>query len=279
VEVVLMLWRRTLRSKKAVAGLIILAAVLAVIVAGPLLVPFQMDAMGVGKPLTGPTLAHTMGTDLYGRDLLVRVLQGGRVSLQVSLVVTALAMGMGVPLGLVTGYYGGLLDGITMRLVDILFAFPWLLMGLTVGAILGPGWPTVVISLGIVYTPQVVRLVRSTVLVVRELDYIQAAKALGGRDLYIMLRHVLPNCLAPILVQASLILGFAVLAEAGISYLGFGIQPPTPSWGLLLAEARDVITRAPYLSLFPGVAIVLAVLGFNLFGDGLRDVLDPRFKQ
>lgn len=271
--------KRVLRNKKATLGIAILALVLTAIFLGPLFLPHAPEAMGAGTPLAQPGGGFPMGTDLYGRDLLVRVLVGGRVSLGVAAVVTALAVAIGTPIGLITGYYGGITDAVVMRLIDILFAFPWLLMGLTVGAILGPGAPTVIISLAIVYSPQVARLVRSTVLVTRELDYIQAARAVGGSDLYIMVRHVLHNCLAPLLVQASLILGFGILAEAGISYLGLGIQPPTPSWGLLLADARDLITRAPYLSLFPGLAIVLAVFGFNMLGDGLRDVLDPRMKQ
>lgn len=271
--------KKVLRNKKASLGITILLLVLVVIFAGPALLPHDPEAMGAGAPLSKPGGSFLMGTDFYGRDLLVRVLVGGRVSLGVAAVVTVLALGIGTPVGLITGYYGGAIDAVFMRLVDILFAFPWLLMGLTVGAILGPGAPTVIISLAIVYSPQVARLVRSTVLVIRELDYIQAARAVGGSDLYIMVRHVLPNCLAPLLVQASLILGFGILAEAGISYLGLGIQPPTPSWGLLLADARDLITNAPYLSLFPGLAIVLAVFGLNMMGDGMRDVLDPRMKQ
>jgi peptide/nickel transport system permease protein len=271
--------RRALRNKKAVTGICILAVVLALIFAGPLLIPFSPEEMGAGLPLKRPSSAHPMGTDLFGRDLLVRVLVGGKISLGVSLTVTLFAVGIGTPIGLISGYYGGLIDTVVFRIIDVLFAFPWLLMGLTVGAILGPGSSTVIISLAIVYSPQVARLVRSSVLVTRELDYIAAARAVGGGDLYIMLRHVLPNSMAPLLVQSSLILGFGILAEAGISYLGLGIQPPTPSWGLLLADARNQITTSPYLSIFPGVAIVITVLGFNLLGDGMRDLLDPRMKD
>ena len=271
--------RSFLRNKKAVAGLGILAVLAAVVFLGPLLIPYAPDQMGVAPPLKRPTWPHLMGTDLFGRDLLVRVLVGGRVSVSVSAVVTLLAVGIGTPIGLISGYFGGTVDAVFSRVVDVIFAFPWLLMGLTVGAILGPGATTVIVSLAIVYAPQVARLVRSSVLVTRELDYITAARAVGGNDFYIMFRHVLPNSLAPLLVQSSLILGFGILAEAGISYLGLGIQPPTPSWGLLLADARNQMTTSPYLSIFPGVAIVIAVLGFNLLGDGIRDALDPRMKD
>lgn len=271
--------RALFRNKKSVIGLSILTGLTLVLLLGPLLIPYSADQMGVAIPLRPPTWKHLMGTDLFGRDLLVRVLTGGKVSVGVAALVTLLSVGIGAPLGLVSGYFGGLVDAVVSRVVDVIFAFPWLLMGLTVGAILGPGTATVIVSLSIVYAPQVARLVRSSVLVTRELDYITAARAVGGNDFYVMLKHVLPNSFAPLLVQSSLILGFGILAEAGISYLGLGIQPPTPSWGLLLADARNQITTSPYLSVFPGVAIVIAVLGFNLLGDGIRDVLDPRMKD
>lgn len=271
--------RRLARNRKALVGLIILSLVLLALFIGPLFIPYAYDQMGAGLPLQEPSAEFPMGTDLFGRDQLIRVLIGGRVSLGIAALITVLAIGIGTPLGLIGGYFGGVIDNIISRIVDVLFAFPWVLMGLTIGAILGPGATTVIVALAIVYAPQVARIVRSAVLVARELDYITAAKALGASDFYIIVRHVLPNVMAPLLVQGSLVLGFGILAEAGISYLGLGIQPPTPSWGLLLADARNQITTSPYLSTYPGLAIVLAVLGLNMLGDGLRDVLDPRMRN
>jgi peptide/nickel transport system permease protein len=268
--------RKLFGNAKARLGLVLIMLVLLAVVLGPLLSRYEPEQMGAGGSLQQPSGTYLMGTDLFGRDLLVRVLHGGRVSLEIATLVTLAAIICGVLLGVLSGFYGGRLDLLIVRLTDIGFAFPEILMALAIGTILGPGYTTVIIALAIAYTPQVVRVVRATVLEVREQPFVSAARSLGCRDWRIIVRHILPNCAAPVIVQASLILGFAVLAEAGISYLGFGIQPPTPSWGLLLADGRDLIYQAPYLSIFPGIAIALTVIGLNFTGDGLRDVLDPR---
>ncbi|HHY93880.1 MAG TPA: ABC transporter permease [Firmicutes bacterium] len=269
---------KLLRNRKAMVGLILAAMIVFVAAFAPYLTPYSADAMDTGQRFEPPSRAHPMGTDFYGRDVFSRVLFGTRISLWTALVVAGAATLLGLPMGLAAGYFGGWTDALFMRLTDVVFCFPWLLMALTVGSIIGPGVKTVIISLGIVYSPQVARIARGEAMAVRVREFVEAARASGGGSFRIMLRHVLPNCMAPLIVQFSLVLGFAVLAEAGISYLGFGIQPPTPSWGLMLSEGRDYMMLAPHISIFPGIAIMLFVVAYNFLGDGLRDVLDPRMK-
>jgi peptide/nickel transport system permease protein len=244
----------------------------------PVLAPYDPTELNVGPQFQGPGPRHLFGTDNYGRDLFSRVVYGSRISLLVATGVVACSAGIGVPLGLIAGYRRGLLDYLLMRLVDIAFSFRSILIALTAAAIIGPGLDTVLIALVIVYSPILARLTRSVVLSIREEEYVEAARALGETDLSIMFRYILPNALSPIIVQCTSLMGFAILAEAGISYLGLGTRPPTPSWGLGLSEGSRYMGVAPYLVIFPGVAIAYTVLAFNFLGDGLRDIFDPRYQ-
>lgn len=226
-----------------------------------------------------PSGTHLFGTDSYGRDILSRVLYGARVSLLVSFSSVTFSLLLGTMFGVLAGYYAGWVDEIIMRTMDILLAFPAVLLAISIIAILGRGTQNAIIAIGIVYTPIFARVARSSVLQVRQLDYVQAAIAVGASQIRVMTRHLIPNSLAPIIVETSVSLGFAILSEAALSFLGLGTQPPNPSLGIMLSDGRAFISSAPWLAVFPGMMIMLAVLGFNLLGDGLRDILDPRLRK
>ena len=226
--------------------------------------------------LQGPSLSHPFGTDELGRDVLSRVLIAARASLLVGLVSVGIALTAGVVLGLVAGFYGRRVDDVVMRLMDMLFAFPAILLAIAILAVLGPGIVNVMIAIGVVYTPIFARITRASVLSVREEVYVRAARSLGVGDLRLLRLHVLPNVLAPIIVQTSLSLAFAILSEAALSFLGLGVQPPDPSWGRMLLEGRGFVEQAWWMGVFPGIAIFVTVLSFNVVGDALRDALDPR---
>ncbi|GMA14358.1 peptide ABC transporter permease [Deinococcus metallilatus] len=269
-----MLGHRTLR-----VGLVLLALVLLATLAGQLFTPQDPVAMNFAATFQPPSAAHLLGTDNFGRDVFSRILAGAWVSVRVALIAVGLSALVGVTLGTAAGYYRGWVDEVLMRLMDVLMAFPALLLAIAVMAILGRGVENAMIAIAVVYTPIFARITRGSILTVREEEYLTAARALGQTDLRLMWRHVLPNALGPIIVQTSLSLAFAVLAESALSFFGLGTQPPTPSWGLMLSEGRSFLLQAPWLGLFPGVAIMLTVLSFNLVGDGLRDLLDPRMRQ
>ncbi|MGC4892894.1 ABC transporter permease [Micromonospora sp. DT31] len=264
------------RDPLAVGGTIVLALLIVVGVAGPWLAPAGVNDVDVDQMLRPPSGAHPFGTDELGRDVLSRVLVAARVSLQVGAVSVGIALVAGVTLGLFAGYYGGWLDSVLMRGMDVLFAFPVLLLAVAIVAVLGPGLLTAMVAIGVVYTPIFARITRAGVLSVREQVFVRAAVSIGASDLRIMRRHVLPNIAAPLIVQTSLSLAFAILSEAALSFLGLGIQPPAPAWGRMLFDGRGFVTDAWWLGVFPGAAIFLTVLAFNLVGDALRDVLDPR---
>jgi peptide/nickel transport system permease protein len=228
------------------------------------------------KPLEN---GHLLGTDQFGRDLYTRILYGAKVSLQVGIVSVGLSLLIGVTLGLIAGYYGGWIDTIIMRIVDIVLSFPVILLAIAFVAALGPGIENVIIALGLVYWTNYARVVRANVLVVKEEEYIQAARTIGSNDFRIIFHNILPNCLAPIVVIATLGLGQAIVAEATLSFLGLGIQPPEASWGWTLAFGMKFLHDAPYLSIYPGLAIMFTVLGFNLLGDGIRDLTDSKMKR
>jgi peptide/nickel transport system permease protein len=227
-------------------------------------------------PLQGPSVAHPFGTDSLGRDVLARTIYGSKVSIQVALTAVVVAASLGSPLGVVAGYFGGAVETVIMRFVDVLLGFPALVLAIGLVAALGFNLTNVIIALGIVYVPQFARIARSTALSVSNEEYVDAAKVLGYSRPHIIFREVLPNCLSPLLVQASLLMAFAIIAEASLSFLGLGVQPPTPTWGQMVSSGSGYLTTAPWISMFPGAAILLTVLGFNLVGDGLRDALDPR---
>lgn len=272
-------WRRFRRHRAALCGLALLALLLTFALAAPLLTsddPVRQDLSQVLKPLSA---AHPLGTDHLGRDMFARILYGGRLSLLIGFLAVALGLVIGVPLGAISGFQGGFTDLIIQRIADILLSFHGFLLALSLVAILGVGLQNVIISVGISTIPSFIRLVRGSVLSIREQVFVEAAHAIGQRQSVIIFRHVLPSAMAPVIVQATLSLGFAILVAAGLGFLGLGVQPPTPEWGTMLGEGRQYIFRAPALTTFPGLAIFLAVLGFNLFGDGLRDALDPRMRQ
>jgi len=245
---------------------------------GQALAPYDPLAMDFTARFAPPSLAHPFGTDDFGRDLFSRVLYGARVSVQVAFIAVGISASAGVTLGVTAGYLGGWVDEVIMRAMDVIFAFPAVLLAITVMAILGRGVENAMIAIAIVYAPIFARVTRGAVISVRDREFVTAARALGQSHVRIMWAHVLPNALGPIIVQTSLSLAFAILAEAALSFFGLGTQPPDPSWGRMLAEGRGFLGQAPWMGVFPGLAIMVSVLGFNLLGDGLRDVLDPRWR-
>lgn len=270
--------RRARRNRLARVGLVLLVIVVAAAIFGPMITPYDPYDMDFMARLHGPNSKHWLGTDNYGRDLLSRILAGTRISLAVGASVMAVTTALGLVFGLIAGYYTTF-DNPIMRVMDALMAFPATLLAVAIMAALGPSTSNAVYALAIVYTPRVVRVVRSTVLTIKNAEYVQAARAQGATDIRIVVRHILPNCLSPLLVQETFIFAYAILAEAGLSFVGAGAPPPTPSWGNILSEGRTYMREAPWLSVFPGLAIAATVLGLNLTGDGLRDVLDPRMKK
>ncbi|MDQ3461327.1 MAG: ABC transporter permease [Deinococcota bacterium] len=259
-------------------GLIILVFGI-IALAGHRLAPYDPMAMDFTARFAPPSLEHPFGTDDFGRDILSRILHGARVSFQVAFIAVTISATFGVFLGALAGFYGRWLDELVMRVMDILFAFPAVLLAITVMAILGRGVGNAMIAIAIVYIPIFARVTRGSVIAVRGLEYVSAARALGQGDGRIILQHILPNALAPIIVQISLSLAFAILAEAALSFFGLGTQPPDPSWGRMLAEGRAFLQEAPWMGVFPGLAIMVCVMGFNFLGDGLRDLLDPALKN
>ena len=251
----------------------------AVAIAAPLVAPHDPLAQNLGNALARPDRAHLLGTDNVGRDVLSRVIWGTRVSLLAGLVSVALAMVAGSALGLLAGYSGGRLDGLVMRLMDAILSFPPLVLALALGAVLGAGLAGVLLALGVVYTPTFARLMRGQVLAVTARDYVDAARALGASGWRVAWRHVVPNALNPIIVQASLSVAFAILAEASLSFLGLGIQPPQASWGSMINAGRGYLQQAPWIVFGPGAALFVTVVGLNFVGDAVRDALDPRTRD
>ena len=270
--------RLFLKHRLGVAGACLAGVLLIVAIGAPVLAREDPLGMQMTETLRPPSAAHWFGTDQFGRDVWARVVFGARLSFLVGLVSMLLATAVGMPLGAIAGYVGGAWDAVTMRVMDAILAFPAILLAIGLVASLGPGTWSGIIAIGIVYIPVLARVTRGAVLARRGKEYVDAARAVGETDWGILRRHVLPNSLAPVLVQATVGFASAVVIEAGLSFLGAGTPPPTPSWGTMLNEARQFMVTAPHVAVFPGVAISLAVLGFNLLGDGMRDVLDPRLK-
>ncbi len=268
----------SLRYPKAIVGGIILLVITAAALLAPVLAPYPVTEMHATARFAPPRPPFLLGTDFYGRDLLSRILFGYRTSLAVAALSVAFALGLGGALGIAAGISGGGLDSAVMRAMDILFAFPVLLLAITIVVILGPGTLTTVLAIGIVYVPIFARIARGPTLVVKEQAYIEAARALGQHPWRIALRHVVPNVSTPIFVQATINLATAILFESALSFLGLGTQPPYPSLGLMVSEGRNYLELSPWPTVFPGMAIVLAVLGFNLVGDALQEILDPRLR-
>ena len=272
-------WRRFARNRGAVFGLAVLAVIVIMSVFAPVLAPYDPLAQGVGPALQGPSAAHWAGTDSFGRDMLSRIIFGARIALVVGVVSVALAMLIGVTLGLAAGYYGGWLDAVVMRVMDGLFAFPIIILAIAMMAIMGFGVTNVIIAVAVGFIAPFARVTRADVLAVKEEPYIEAARLAGVSSPAVIVRHVLPNVMAPIIVQAALRVSGAIITESGLSFLGLGPPPPTPAWGSMIAEGRNFIVMAPHVSTFPGIALMLAIVGLNLLGDGLRDTLDPRLRR
>jgi len=272
-------WSAVIANRLALVGLVILAALVLAAIFGSWLAPYGVNEQAILDRFQGPSWSHWMGTDDLGRDVFSRVLIAARGSLQVGVIAVAIALGLGVPIGLAAGYYGGAVDAAAMRLMDIVFSFPAILLAIAIVAIRGPGLFNAMIAIGIVYMPIFARITRGAVLTVRSEVYVRAARSLGAGDGRILRRHILPNIVAPIIVQTSLSLAFAILSEAALSFLGLGVTPPQPSWGRMLADGRGFVKQAPWIGIFPGLAILVTVMAFNLVGDGLRDALDPRQKS
>jgi peptide/nickel transport system permease protein len=272
----LVAWRRL--SPRIWVGLGVLVAMLFLAATADVLTPYDPNYQNYTDLLQPPSLDHAFGTDQIGRDVYSRVVYGTRISLQVGVIAVGIALSVGVVLGLLAGFYGGWIDEALMRVMDAIHAFPALVLALAITAALGAGITNVMIAIGIVYMPSYARLVRGQVLSVRERDFVVAAQVLGAQPPRLMLRHIWPNVTAPIIVQASLNVSSAILTEASLSFLGLGVRPPTPSWGSSLQAGYQYLSVAPWLSLYPGLAIFIAVLGLNLLGDGLRQLLDPRLR-
>lgn len=263
-------------NPKGIIGLGIVGGLIIIAIFAPILAPYDPNAIDSTAITEAPSSEHIFGTDKFGRDIFSRILMGARISLYVGLLSVGIALAIGVPLGTISAYYGGFTDEFIMRLMDAMMSFPGILLALVVMAVLGPNLTNVLIALGFVYTPYFARISRSATLSEINEEYVDAARARGERNPYIIFREVLPNITAPVIVQASITFAFAILAEAALSFLGMGTQPPTPSWGLMINGGRGYMADAPWMVVFPGLAIGFTVLGYNMLGDAMRDILDPK---
>ena len=270
---------RLARQRGAVVGVVILAALGFVALGAPWLSSRDPIKTAPREALQPPGGRFLLGSDQLGRDVASRVMHGARISLTIGLISVSIALVTGAPIGLASGFYGGRIDAVLMRMIDVLLAFPGILLALAIVSVLSPGLNNVMIAVGLSNVPAYARLTRASVLTAREQLYVEAARALGGREVFILVRYIVPNVVAPLIVTATLGLGTAILAAAALSFIGLGSQPPLPEWGRMLSEGRDYLREAWWISTFPGAGIMLTVLAMNLLGDGLRDVLDPRLKQ
>jgi peptide/nickel transport system permease protein len=268
--------RRLLRRPLAVFGLVVALMFVLMAIFAPVIAPYDPGQSDFSAPLEGPSAEHLFGTDELGRDVFSRVVWGARASMQAGVFATLLAMAFAVPIGLIAGYYRGWVDPVVSRITDVMLAFPFLIVAVGLAAILGPSLTNATIALGFAAAPLLIRITRGETLALREEDYVRAAVANGASDRTILARHILPNMTGTLIVQATVTIPTAIIGESLLSFLGLGVQPPTPSWGVMLSAAQPFIDQAPRLVIFPGLAVFLATLSFNLLGDGLRDVLDPR---
>ena len=271
------LWRRRLaRRPFAIAGFVVALAFVLAAVLAPWVAPYSAETLDYNALLAHPTWSHPFGTDELGRDILSRTVWGARASIQAGVLATLLALALALPIGLVAGYYRGWVDAVISRVTDVLLAFPFLILAVGLAAILGPSLLNATLALGLGAAPGLIRVTRGETLSLREEDYVRAAVANGASDATILARHVVPNMTSTLLVQMTVTIPAAIIGEAVLSFLGLGVQPPTPSWGVMLADAQSYLSQAPRLAVYPGLAIFFCALAFNLLGDGLRDVLDPR---
>lgn len=272
-------WRRLKRNKMAMFGLVIILLLVFTAIFADVIAPYGFDDQNLKDRLMAPGAKYLLGTDNFGRDILSRIIYGSRISLQVGFIAVGIAALVGGSLGAIAGYYGGKLDNFLMRIMDILLAIPSILLAISIVAALGPGLVNVMIAVGIGSIPSYARIVRASVLSIRDQEFVEAAKAVGANDFRIITKHILPNSLAPIIVQATLGVAGAILSAAGLSFIGLGIQPPTPEWGAMLSSGREYLRDHWHVATFPGLAIMITIFALNLLGDGLRDALDPRLKN
>ncbi len=272
-------WKRLKVNKMAMIGLVIIVVLIVTAIFADFIAPYGFDDQSLKDRLLAPSLKHLFGTDNFGRDIFSRIVYGTRISLMIGFIAVSIAALVGGSLGAISGYYSGKLDNIIMRGVDILLAIPSILLAISIVASLGPGLRNVMIAVGIGSVPSYARIVRASVLSYRDQEFVEAARAIGANDFRIILKHIIPNTLAPIIVQATLGVAGAILSAAGLSFIGLGIQPPTPEWGAMLSGGRDYLRDNWYVATFPGLAIMVTIFGLNLLGDGLRDALDPRLKN
>ena len=270
------IWRQFHKQRLGLIGGGVLCMLLLMALLAPVLAPYDPLAQDLYQRLQPPSTDHWFGTDDFGRDILSRIVYGSRISLRIGLIAISLALTGGTLFGLVAGYRGGMVDMLIMRSMDLMLAFPSILLAIAIVAVIGPGIENAILAVSIVLVPQFARLVRSSVLTVREATYVEAARALGATESRLLFYSILPNCTAPLIVQTTLGMGTAILDAAGLSFLGLGAQPPVPEWGAMLSGGRELLLRAPWVMTFPGLAIFAVVLGLDLFGDGLRDALDPK---
>jgi peptide/nickel transport system permease protein len=268
--------RSLMRHRAGLVGLAVMIGIVIVALLAPVLAPYDPIKQFVGQPLQGPSAAHLLGTDMYGRDILSRIIFGTRTSIVLALVAVGVSSVLGTILGAAAGFYGGWTDETVMRGMDILFAFPSLVLALILMATFGPSMWNAALAISVVFVPQFARVIRSNAVALREEEFVKAAFTSGGSRPYILFKHIIPNGISEIIVQATINLASAILIASGLNFLGVGVQPPTPSWGYMLANGRSYLIQAPWISTVPGVAIMICVLAANLFGDGLRDALDPR---
>ncbi len=275
------IWRRFRKNKLAMMGLIILSVLILMALSADLICDYQTKVIEQNymERLQTPNEKHLLGTDAYGRDILYRIIHGARLSLSIGIITILSSLMAGLIFGCLAGYYGGLTDGIIMRITDVFLAIPPLLLAVAVVGVLGPSYINLIIAMGVGYVPYFARVVRAPLLQIRDREFIEAARAVGTSDFRIITRHILPNILSPIVVQVSLGVADAIKTAASLSFIGLGIQPPSPEWGTMLSEGQDFIRQFPHLIVFPGLFIVLAILALNLIGDGLQDAVDPKLKN
>jgi len=274
-----MTWKRLAKNKLAVAGLIVLIITALLAVFAPIAAPYGYEEQDLFNTLAGPSREHWLGTDNLGRDMLSRLIYGGRNSLTLGLISVALAAALGVILGAVSGYYGGKVDMVIMRLLDVLQAVPAILLAIAISATLGPGYMNCILALTISQIPGFTRMTRASSLNVQGMEYVEAARSINARERRIIFKHVLPNAISPIIVQATMSVATAILTSASLSFIGLGVQPPQAEWGAMLSAGRSYIRSNPHVIIYPGITIMIVVLSLNLLGDGLRDALDPRLKN
>ncbi|KAB2332027.1 nickel transporter permease [Bacillus mesophilum] len=272
-------YKKLAKNKAALAGAIVVLIFTILAILAPLIAPYDPTTMDMSKRLAPPSADHWFGNDDKGRDILSRILYGSRISLTVGILSTILGAVVGIILGIVSGYYGKWVDSLIMRICDVLLAFPGILLALAIVSILGPSTTNVIVAVAFFAVPTFARIVRGSTLSVKKLEYVDAIRAVGASDFRIIFKHILPNITSPIIVQSTLYIASAIITASALSFLGLGTQPPTPEWGTMLAQGRSFMAQAPHISLFPGLIILVVVVGFNLFGDGLRDALDPKTKR